>query len=66
MHEKYWLSIISGWYKKTRRSTGILRQPNTIENDPNLYYNIGSIYDELRKPTSDRKISAFGLRVKKG
>jgi tetratricopeptide (TPR) repeat protein len=36
------------------------------KNDPNLYYNIGSIYDELKKPELAEKYLRVALELRKG
>jgi tetratricopeptide (TPR) repeat protein len=43
-----------------------LKAANHDNKDPNLYYNIGSIYDELKKPELAEKYLRMALELRKG
>jgi tetratricopeptide (TPR) repeat protein len=46
-----------GWY---------LKAAQLDKNDPNLYYNIGSLYDELKNPDLAEKYLRMALELRKG
>jgi len=51
--------------QKNKALQWYLKAAKYDKKDPNLYYNIGSIYDDLKKPTLAEKYLRFALELKK-
>ena len=51
--------------QKNKALQWYLKAAKYDKKDPNLYYNIGSIYDELKKPKLAEKYLRFALELKK-
>jgi len=51
--------------QKITPSNGILRQPDMTKKNPNLYYNIGSIYDDLGELKLAEQYLSMALELNK-